>query len=393
MSGEDLVARLLAGPRGRRLAFEAAATAPGGEDLRLAALAPATALDDGSTVTLVAVRGASGGGVPSLDDLRPAGLPPGPAGVVAALARVEVEALASGPDPRPTLAAVVDTARSWQPPEGLDRLLAQPAVRDALAPALAAVLAHPAAASWDAPVQRGAQRLVQHGWADEPPPQPSLRDRADPREVVARWCADLRAAESAAAGRPPAPVSGAWWCRPTAADGALATAGDGPDGVPWALDLVEDHPGDEALHVGAAVVDPEARVVEVRSAAGWAALTAAHPLEVTSSRGYLWSMATGGLPGEAGAGRSRADDRWVVPDVDALADGADGVHLTVLAWLETSGRALPVPGRPGTRTFLGGWDPDATLWLRAALVEQGAPRTWRRDDRDPGRGWRPDGDG
>ncbi|MEO7124431.1 MAG: hypothetical protein ABI400_15220 [Lacisediminihabitans sp.] len=62
-----------------------------------------------------------------------------------------------------------------------------------------------------------------------------------------------------------------------------------------------------------------------------------------------------------------------------MASDYDAVHLTVLGYLTTAGRALPVRD---SHTVLAGWNPDETYWLTDVLAESGAPSEWRRDERD-----------
>ncbi len=101
---------------------------------------------------------------------------------------------------------------------------------------------------------------------------------------------------------------------------------------------------------------------------------AAHPLDVTASR----------RPDRFGAVDARAGD-WLIPDWPAVAAAYDGVHVSVLGWLTTSG--VPVPVRPGATTTLADRDPDATWWLAdvPSGPDLGPSRRVRGQDR-----WRPD---
>lgn len=74
----------------------------------------------------------------------------------------------------------------------------------------------------------------------------------------------------------------------------------------------------------------------------------------------------------------------------------DAVHLTTLAYLETAGRVLAVPGDGAAAgaagepiTLLGGWNPGATLWLTDEVRVAGEPsQRWAHRDRDDGyRAW------
>lgn len=63
----------------------------------------------------------------------------------------------------------------------------------------------------------------------------------------------------------------------------------------------------------------------------------------------------------------------------------DAVHLTVAAYLNTAGRAIPV--EPDAATLLAGWAPDETVWLTDGLSLEGAATLWRGDRHD---GWKPE---
>ncbi len=54
-----------------------------------------------------------------------------------------------------------------------------------------------------------------------------------------------------------------------------------------------------------------------------------HPLDVTRSRDQYWPDVTGG------------HKPWFIPDWLAVSRDYDAVHLSVLAYLSTAGRALP----------------------------------------------------
>lgn len=78
----------------------------------------------------------------------------------------------------------------------------------------------------------------------------------------------------------------------------------------------------------------DSSVLEVRSAADWAALVAAHPLEHAGMAFPDWA---------------RIAERW------------DGVHMTVPAVAATQGVGLEVGGAATAPT---NWDVESTLWLR-----------------------------
>ena len=64
---------------------------------------------------------------------------------------------------------------------------------------------------------------------------------------------------------------------------------------------------------------------------------------------------------------------WLIPDWVAVASDYDAVHLAVIGYLTTAGRALPVLD---ACTVLAGWDPDQTFWLTDILKESGEPTEW-----------------
>jgi hypothetical protein len=101
---------------------------------------------------------------------------------------------------------------------------------------------------------------------------------------------------------------------------------------------------------------------------------ARYPLEVPRSRRHDWFRATG------------EDDHWAIPDYAAVAAEYDGIHLSVMGYLRTAGRALGT-GEP--RTVLAGWSPDATWWLTPAATPAGPLTRWQLADGSEPPGWRP----
>ena len=61
-----------------------------------------------------------------------------------------------------------------------------------------------------------------------------------------------------------------------------------------------------------------------------------------------------------------------------MAADYDGVHVSVLGWLTTSGEAVPVDSV--ATTTLAGWAPDATWWLADVVLPAGPERLWLRDE-------------
>lgn len=153
--------------------------------------------------------------------------------------------------------------------------------------------------------------------------------------------------------------------------GLAATTRALPEGSA-ALWLTEDEMGWTSAEVVPCTVEDGARALEIAGPQDWAALVAAHPLDVTASRQPDWFEAVDAREGA-----------WVIPDWPAVAEEYDGVHVTVLGWLTTSGQAVPVG--PGATTTLAGWGPDTTWWLADVQHPSGGGRRWVRDDD----AWRP----
>jgi hypothetical protein len=337
---------LLAGPRGRRLLLAVA----GELDPGLRSLSPEFAvapLDDG-------VRTEFAGGLAAVD----------PDGVTAAM-------LWNG------LAEAVGWARYWQPQDANDVALATLRCRDALRPLAEAVLAHPDSDWWSTPVALDAQRYVM--WLDDTP--------NDPLEVVGaagkleRWRGATLADERSARSRPSDPsaaVSGAWSSTPALASLPTSTRSFEASG-PVGLTLVEDAFSWAEARVTPVSVAPGARVYEIDGPGALTALVERYPLDVSLSRRHDWYRTTG----ETGT--------WLIPDWQAVAADFDGVHLSVMGYLATAGRALRVGADVGAEsvaapmTVLAGWDPDRTFWLTDVLTEAHPSADWRRIDTAPAR--------
>lgn len=105
-------------------------------------------------------------------------------------------------------------------------------------------------------------------------------------------------------------------------------------------------------------------VLEIRTAQDYVALLDRYgaPVAPASQRWRDWNVLAAGWEarGFDVGGRS---DVWLAPDWAAVSRDWDGVHLSVHAWLRLAGRVIAV--RSG-RTMLCGWNPDVTVWLRAA---------------------------
>ena len=115
----------------------------------------------------------------------------------------------------------------------------------------------------------------------------------------------------------------------------------------------------------------DARIYEVTQPSDFVDLVARYPLPLDRARRHEWFQATG----------SRGP--WLIPDWAAVGEDYDAVHLTVLGYLATAGRALPVLDQ---FTVLAGWEPSETWWLNDVLQEATEPTTWKESK--SGR-WRP----
>ncbi|WP_147525108.1 hypothetical protein [Cellulomonas timonensis] len=356
-------ADLLTCVRGRRLCFEVAQRGPHGAEVRAAVFDAARRVDE--------LRGTPG--VSAVSFVRSAGPDagaplPAPTLDEALTAAAEASATHIG-GLLPALADTVTSAMYWQPPHAEDVVLADPHVSALLRPIAEAVLAAPEAAWWSAPLDRDAQ--VRTAFAGVPPDT-----RADePAGRLSRWRESVlhqeRQFAQERAGRPYRRMGGMWWATPALA-GLDMTTRELPGEGSAALWLTEDEEGWESADVVPCAVDPAARVLEITGPQDWAALVAAFPLDVTASRQPDWFEAVDAREGA-----------WLIPDWAAVAEAYDGVHVSVLGWLLTSG--MPVPVTPGEATTLAGWCPDATWWLTDSLRESAARSAWARE----GWAWRP----
>ena len=243
--------------------------------------------------------------------------------------------------PSDLLAALSDTVTSamyWQPPHAEDVVLARTRIRTVLLPIAEVVLGEPSARWWSTPLDRNAQ----------------IHTRFEPATVAGPPLGTLSL------------TGGRWWVTPALAGldsttRALAEAGSA------SLWLTEDEMGWESANLVACTVEPAARVLEIDGPDAWASLVATYPLDVTASRAPNWWGAVDAREGD-----------WLIPDWSAVAADYDGVHVSVQAWLMTSGQAVAV----GTRasTTLAGWDPDATWWLTDGPRPADAGHRWVRND-------------
>lgn len=264
------------------------------------------------------------------------------------------------------LAVAVDMARYWQSPDEEDAMIATAELREALLPIGAALLSARGAAWWSSGLASD-QRYVE--WGEKPEARLDL----DPAPLkLARWRAATLAEEVEARSRPSdpaAPWSGSWWSSPANAGlprTRRALPGLGSVGLP----LEEDGFGEKDARVVPVSVRDGIRVYEILTPDDWVDLVAKYPLEVSLSRRHDWWRITG----FAG--------RWLIPDWEAVASDFDVVHLSVIGYLTTAGRALSVGSSviPDAHTVLAGWNPDESFWLGDVLRPGGEPVTWRRPE-------------
>lgn len=287
--------------------------------------------------------------------------------LAAAIARVDPAQLAREPDELrmlEPLAAAVDMARYWQPPDEEDAITETAELREVLLPIAAALLSAPSAAWWSSGLTLD-QRYVEWGERSE-----TRLDLGPAQPKLARWRAATIADEVEAASRPSdlaAPRSGEWWSSPVNAGlprTRRALPGLGSVGLP----LEEDGFGEKDARVVPVNARDGIRVYEILTSGDWVDLVARYPLEVTLSRRHDWWRITG-LPGP-----------WLIPDWAAVAGDFDVVHLSVIGYLTTAGRAFPVGSSvvPDAHTVLAGWNPDESFWLGDVLGSGAAPSDWRR---------------
>lgn len=292
------------------------------------------------------------------------------------LGMVDTAGVASTTDELAFLDALADAAGDavyWEDPDAEDQLLADPRVVDALRPLAAAVLAAPAAAWWATPMADTDQHLRR--WIDPGHGRPPQLHGA--AQLLQEWRAATVEDERQAYSRPTsldAPYSGCWWSTPNWPGLITTSRSIGPVG-PTQLHVMEDPIGFSRAQT--ARVQPRAgcRVYEIAEPDDWVALVARYPLDVGRSRRHDWWRTTH-HPGP-----------WLIPDWAAVATDYDATHLTVLGYLATSGRALPVGD---AATVLAGWEPDVTYWLADALDQTAPPTTWQRSEQAPYNQWEPE---
>lgn len=274
---------------------------------------------------------------------------------------------------RGPLADAVDFARYWQPPEGTDVLLTREEMRTPLERVARHLLTSGALDWWTRSAADSEQ--VAMSWEDEGPATPlggAHPSLAENRTTVTE--AERRLARRAPAD-PVEAGSGEWWSAPSWPLWLPQSAGLAPDGSPIAPHLAEDAFGWERGMGNRLVVPEGVRVYEIGGAHDWAELCRRFPLEVTHHKRGDWFHTTG------------RDGAWVIPDWAEVAMEYDGVHLSIVGYLEAAGRALVVDAR--ACTVLAGWDPDTTYWFTADVRYVGEPRTWIQRASDLDYWWEP----
>lgn len=264
-----------------------------------------------------------------------------------AVCRVDLNAIARHSDPAAFWDALLESvyaARYWQEADDRDLRLEAIEISAILRPVAEAISCAPATQWWNAPVAVDTQCEVSF---DDPLHPRTSEPMIDPNRALAVWRAKTVAYELQAKERPDdprAPYAGAWWSTP--ADGSLVdTTQSLGRGGPVGLSLVEDSWGPSSAECRALVPQPGASIFEIDGPDHWIELVRRYPLAVPLSRRHDWWRVTG------------QDLRWAIPDYVAVAGDYDGVHLSVIGYLSTAGRALDAGA---FQTVLAGWNPDQT---------------------------------
>ena len=280
---------------------------------------------------------------------------------------------------RRLLGAVDDATTSgmyWQPPHPPHTALAFPRILEALRP-VADLVTRSAPSWWSSPLDLTRQRMVE--WTRPEGVATGTRVLTGAPARLVDWHAAALAAEREATSWV-GDVSGAWWSTPAHAC-LPTTTHELPDLGAVGLLCVEDGFGWDAAHCVPVAPTRAPRVYEIDGPADWARLVRRYPLDVTTSRRYVWRETTG------------ADGPWLMPDYLAVGADFDAVHLSVRGHLTTAGAAVPVGDVPGLagdwRTLLGGWNPDDTYWLTDCLERTGPARPWELDRTGPADYWVP----
>lgn len=278
------------------------------------------------------------------------------------------------------VAESVDSARYWQDPDELDRALTNREVIETLRPVAQAIGDAPASTWWSDGVALDDQVIVD--WQRDNAPAPRLSGAG---VVLAEW--EKQTAEDEERLRDQH-ISGRWWSPPIwslTLDEAKRWGPDRPElhkttrSLPelgaLGLLLEEDTFGAPSARCRPVRCHLPPKICEIRGASDWLALAERYPIEVTWGRRGNWSQATG------------LNIRWLLPNWALVAHEYDAVHLSVMGYLATSGRALSLD--TGSATFIAGWNPDETYWLTDMLMLDGEPREWVATADGLPRAWRP----
>ncbi|HEY2549854.1 MAG TPA: hypothetical protein VGI64_04690 [Streptosporangiaceae bacterium] len=219
-----------------------------------------------------------------------------------------------------------------------------------LRPVAEALVAARGAAKWWASVALADQRFLEWdgspratGPAAEQVVRDGMRDeRAENQQGLLRRRPQERAGTR---------IGAIWWSAPDFAQLTWTTspAGDIPAiALGHFIDTL--WPFEETgVTIWSLQIAPDANVLEITEPAGWQALVARFPRDVTGTHDGEWRY-WGGVPGP-----------WLLPDWEQVMAHYDGVHVTIGGYLASCGLALPVADG---YTMLAGWIPGATLWLR-----------------------------
>lgn len=292
------------------------------------------------------------------------------AGLIAALAEVDPSPLRTWIDAEDFTGAVgdsVDRAMYWQPPDDEDVIAATGEVTAALQPIAEAIATAPGAQWWTTDIDLADQRFASLHEPGHPAVEP---DRTAAPAKLADWTrrtlADEHRARRERPTDPAAPYGGHWWSTPldsTLLRTTRALPRAGAVGLLWE----EDGFGQDAATVWRTQLQRPPRVYEIHAPTAWTELVRRYPLEVTWGHRHEWYQVTG----RAGI--------WLIPDWEAVSRDWDAVHLSVLGYLATATRALPLDG--DNSTMLAGFDPDETFWLTDAVtVTDAYPKRWTKVD-------------
>ncbi len=145
-----------------------------------------------------------------------------------------------------------------------------------------------------------------------------------------------------------------------------------PDGALWTTQSVEDLPavdlvcfpdlfGPHRALYWEAKVDQGSRIFEINGPEDWRELVSRYPRDVSYSRRRSWREETGWSGG------------WLIPDWSLVRRDFDGLHLSVLGYLETVGRCVVIGEH---RSNLVAWGPDQVFWLNDVVTLIGSAQEW-----------------